>query len=208
METTPEISEKPCSAMISPLGHVGSFALASTLTRKQFSLHQSFVKAHQIYQEIDPTLVQDLFRWMRAEERNLYKTTLSSLGQARNLRLVFLQKKSVDDQIAFIHKILKLKSQDLVGEHLLQVWFMKGQQDLLRTFCDRMEIEHDGNGQVTGDLPKELDDEKLATTTNRLLEMFDHKLVTTYLYVFNLQTPDGWENLTKVLEEDERLKLV
>lgn len=165
------------------------------------------MKAHQIYQEIDPALVQDLFRWMRTEERNLYKTTLSSLGQARKLRLVFLQKKSVDDQIAFIHKMLKLKTQDLVGEHLLQVWFMKGQQDLLRTFCDRMEIEHDGNGQVVGDLPETLDDENLGKTIDRLLEMFEPKLVATYFYVFNLQTPTGWDNLTQILATDERLKL-
>lgn len=148
-----------------------------------------------------------MFRWMRTEERNLYKTTLSSLGQARNLRLVFLQKKSLEDQIAFMHKILKLKTQDLVGEHLFQVWFMKGHQDLLRTFCDRMEIEHDGNGQVIGDLPETLDDEKLSGTIDRLLEMFDPKLVTLYFHVFNLQTPTGWENLSKILEEDERLKL-
>ncbi|MDQ8190030.1 hypothetical protein [Roseibacillus persicicus] len=165
------------------------------------------MKAHQIYQEVDPAVIQDMFQWMRVEERNLYKTTLSSLGQARNLRLVFLQKKSVADQIAFMHKILKLKTQDLVGEHLLQVWFMKGQQDLLRTFCDRMEIEHDGNGQVIGDLPETLDDTKLAETINRLLEMFDSKVVTVYLYVFNLQTPDGWGNLSKILAEDDRLKL-
>lgn len=164
------------------------------------------MKAHQIYQEIDPAVIADLFRWMRTEERNLYKTTLSSLGQARNLRLVFLQKKSVDDQIAFMHKILKLKTQDLVGEHLLQVWFMKGHQDLLRTFCDRMDIEHDGNGQVVGDLPETLDDEKLAATIDRLLEIFDPKVVGLYFQVFNLQTADGWDNLTKILAEDERLK--
>ena len=165
------------------------------------------MKAHQIYQEIDPALVEDQFRWMRAEEKNLYKTSLSSLGQARKLRLVFLQKKTVEDQIAFIHKMLKLKTQDLVGEHLLQVWFMKGQQDLLRTFCDRMDIEHDGNGQVVGDLPETLDDEKLKATIDRLLEMFDPKLVALYFYVFNLQTPEGWENLTQILADDDRLKL-
>lgn len=145
---------------------------------------------------------------MRRDERNLYKTTLSSLGQARKLRLVFLQKKSIPDQIIFMHKVLKLKNQDLVGEHLLQVWFMKGQQDLLRTFCDRMEIEHDGNGQVVGELPETLDDTKLAQTIDRLLEMFDSKLVTLYFRVFNLQTPTGWENLSKILDEDDRLKLV
>jgi hypothetical protein len=70
-----------------------------------------------------------------------------------------------------------------------------------------MEIEHDGNGQVVGELPEKLDDEKLKATIDRLLEMFDVKLVTLYLMVFNLQTPDGWENLDKILDEDERLKL-
>lgn len=165
------------------------------------------MKAHQIYQEIDPAVITDLFQWMRTDDRNLYKTTLSSLGQARNLRLVFLQKKSIEDQIAFMHKILKLKTQDLVGEHILQVWFMKGHQDLLRTFCDRMEIEHDGNGQVLGDLPKTLDDKKLAETIDRLLEMFEPKVVALYFHVFNLQTATGWDNLTKILAEDDRLKI-
>jgi len=145
--------------------------------------------------------------WMRDSERNLYKTTLSSLGQVRKLRLVFLQKKTVPDQIAFMHKILKLRTQDVVGEHLLQVWFMKGKQDLLRIFCDRMDIPHDGNGQVTGDLPETLDDKKLEETITRLLEMFECELVTLYLHVFNIQTPEGWANLSKILEEDTRLTL-
>lgn len=70
-----------------------------------------------------------------------------------------------------------------------------------------MEIEHDGNGQVVGELPETLDDEKLNQTIERLLEMFDSKLVTLYFQVFNLQIPSGWDNLTKLLTEDERLKL-
>ena len=148
-----------------------------------------------------------MFRWMRDDDRNLYKTTLSSLGKVKNLRLVFLQKKPVADQIIFMHKVLKLRTQDLVGEHLLQVWFMKAQQDLLIAFCNRMDIEHDGSGQVTGDLPEALDDDKLKDTIDRLLEMFDPKRVTLYLRVFNLQVAGGWANLTPILETDERLKL-
>lgn len=85
---------------------------------------------------------------------------------------------------------------------------MKGQQELLIGFCDGMGIEHDGEGSVEGALPDALDDEKLKSTIDSLIEAHDPKLVTLYLRVFNLQTPNGWANLVKTLESDERLILV
>lgn len=85
---------------------------------------------------------------------------------------------------------------------------MKGQQELLIGFCDGMGIEHDGEGSVEGALPETLDDEKLKSTIDNLIEAHDPKLVTLYLRIFNLQTPNGWENLAKTLESDERLNLV
>jgi hypothetical protein len=165
------------------------------------------VNAYQIYQEIDPALTRDMFTWIRDNERQLYKTAVSSLAASRNLRPVFVEKKSVPDQIAFIHKTLKLRTSDTIGEHLLQVWFMKGQQDLLISFCDGMGIEHDGEGSVEGSLPDTLDDEKLKATIDDLISKHDPRIVTLYLRVFNLQTSEGWENLATILEEDDRLKL-
>lgn len=168
---------------------------------------RSIVNAYQIYQEIDPALTRDMFTWIRDNERQLYKTAVSSLAASRNLRPVFVEKKSVPDQIAFIHKTLKLRTSDTIGEHLLQVWFMKGQQDLLISFCDGMGIEHDGEGSVEGSLPDTLDDEKLKATIDDLISKHDPRIVTLYLRVFNLQTSEGWENLATILEEDDRLKL-
>jgi len=151
------------------------------------------VKAYEIYQTADAALVTEMFTWMRENEKDLYKTAVATLAADRKLRP--------------IHKTLKLRTSDTIGEHLFQVFFMKGQQDLLISFCDGMGIKHDGEGSVDGELPKELDAEKLKTTVDSLLEKNDTKLVTLYLYVFNLQTQAGWENLTKVLKEDDRLKL-
>ena len=85
------------------------------------------VNAYQIYQEADAALINDLFTWLRNEEKDLYKNTVASLAQDRKLRPVFVQKKSLPDQFAWLHKTLKLKSTDMMGEHLLQLWFMKGQ---------------------------------------------------------------------------------
>ncbi|MEJ6579483.1 MAG: hypothetical protein QNL68_06750 [Akkermansiaceae bacterium] len=165
------------------------------------------MNAYEIYQEIDPTIVNEMFTWIRDNERQLYKTAVSSLAASRNLRPVFVEKKSVPDQITFIHKTLKLRTSDTIGEHLFQVWFMKGKQELLIGFCDGMTIPHDGEGSVEGALPETLDDEKLKMTIDDLLSKHDPKVVTLYLRIFNLQTADGWKNISSTLESDDRLKL-
>ena len=165
------------------------------------------MQAYLLFQNVKPSIVEDIFMWFRGEDRNLYKTALGSLATNRKLRLAFLQKKPVTEQIAWMHKTLQLKSSDMIGEHLLQVYFMKGQEALLVTFCDALEIPHDGKGQVEGELPETLDADKLKTAVDALLEKNDPALVSLYLHTFNLQTPEGWDELSKVLESDERLKL-
>ncbi len=165
------------------------------------------MNAFEIYQQIDPSLVSDMFLWTRENDRQLYKSAIASLTANRNLRPVFVEKKSVPDQIAWLHKTLKLRTSDTIGEHLFQVYFMKGQQDLLKGFCDGMGIEHDGKGSVEGELPKELDADKAKGAVDAMLAKFDAKLVTAYLYVFNLQTEGGWDSITALLESDDRLKL-
>jgi len=165
------------------------------------------MKAFEIYQTVDPAIVTDMFFWLRDNERQLYKSAIASLTAARKLRPVFVEKKPVPEQIAWLHKTLKLRTSDTVGEHLFQVYFMKSQQEILKTFCDGMGIEHDGEGSVEGSLPETLDDEKLTSTVDSLLESNDPKLVTLYLHLFNLQTKDGWDNLGEKLENDDRLEL-
>lgn len=165
------------------------------------------VKAYEIYQEIDSALVVEMCQWLRANEKELYHTALASLAANRKLRPIFVQKKKPEEQAAWLHKTLKLRTSDTVGEHLFQVWFMKGQQDILKAFCDGMDIEHDGEGQVEGDLPETLDADKLKSTIDTLLEKNNATLVTVYLLVFNLQTQSGWKSLTEALTNDERLKL-
>jgi hypothetical protein len=85
---------------------------------------------------------------------------------------------------------------------------MAGQQPMLAAFCDAMGIEHDGKGAVSGDLPKEMAAEKLASAVDGLLEQFDARIVTIYLECFNRQMAGGWPALTEKLSADDRLKLV
>ncbi|WP_338688379.1 hypothetical protein [Haloferula helveola] len=165
------------------------------------------MKAHEIYSTVDPSVVTQMLDWFRDNDRNVYKSALASLAQSRKLRLVFIQKKPVPEQYAWILKTLKSKQSDTIGEHLMQAWLMAGHQDMLAKFCDEVGIEHDGKGSVTGELPAELDAAKLDAAVDALLADFDPKVVTLYLTVFNLQVPGGWQTLTEKLDSDERLSL-
>lgn len=165
------------------------------------------MKPSEIYKEVAPSLVSEMFMYFREEDRNLYKTTLATLAANKKLRPQFVQKKSVADQITWMHNALKFKNNQDIGEHLLQVWFMKAKSDLLVAACDGLGIKHNGEGYVEGNLPEKLEDKKLKETIDTLIEKFGTPLATLYLYIFNLQTPEGWDNLAKLLETDKRLML-
>jgi hypothetical protein len=165
------------------------------------------VKAHEIFQQLDPELLHQMLDWFRDKERSVYQNTVATLADNRRLRPVFIQRKPLPDQYAWIGKTLKLRACDQAGEHLLQAWLLAGHQDLLAAFCDAMDIEHDGKGSVQGELPSEIDETRLDAAVDTLLESRDPRLVTLYLRVFNLQTPGGWPAISAKLEADERLNL-
>ena len=165
------------------------------------------MKPHELFKEIDPAVVTELFTTFRDEEREVYKSALTSLAQSRKLRPVFIQKKPVVEQIAWMHKTLALRGSDTVGEHLLQVWFMNFQQPLLIKFCDGMGIQHNGEGSVEGELPAEMDVAKLTETVDVLYADFNPRIVSLYLYLFNLQRPGGWDALADMLANDGRIVL-
>ena len=176
------------------------------MTSRHF-IFQSPVKAHELYSAVDPAVVTQILDWFRTNDRNVYKSAVATLATNRKLRPIFIEKRAMADQYTWVHKTLKLRACDTIGEHLLQAYLMAGQQSLLAMFCDGMGIPHDGKGSVVGDLPKKLDAERLASTIDRLVGLFDPKLLTVYLHCFNMQLPDGWPELTAKLESDERLVL-
>jgi hypothetical protein len=165
------------------------------------------VKSHEIFTAVDSSVVAEMLDWFRANDRNVYKSIVSTLAADRKLRPVFVQKKSLPEQYAWIHKTLQIRVCDPIGEQLLQSYLMSAQQSMLGMFCDGMGIPHDGKGSVVGDLPKALDKERLNAAVDKLVDVFDAKIFTLYLYCFNMQAAGGYPTLTEKLESDERLKL-
>ncbi len=165
------------------------------------------MKSHEIFTAIDPAVLAEMLDWFRANDREVYKTVISTLAADRKLRPVFVQKKSLPEQYSWIQKTLQIRACDGIGEQLMQAYLMSAQQKMLGMFCDGLGIEHDGKGSVSGALPKELDQAKLDETVDKLVDVFDPKIFTLYLLCFNMQVAGGYAALTEKLTSDERLKL-
>ena len=165
------------------------------------------MKSHEIFTAVDPAVVTEILDWFRANDRNVYKSAVSTLASNRKLRPVFVQKKSLAEQYAWIQKTLQIKACDAIGDQILQAYLLAAQQSMLGLFCDGMGITHDGKGSVVGELPKTLDKDKLDATVDKLVDVFDPKIFTAYLHCFNMQLPGGYPSLTEKIESDERLKL-
>jgi hypothetical protein len=160
------------------------------------------MQAHQLFQKMSPTLGQSIINWMRTDEKEVYKAAVSTLAQQRKLRPVYITQKSRDQQTAFLLDSLKMKLTEGVGENVLQVWLMKGRSSMLASFLDSLEITHDGKGGVEGDLPKELDADKVAAGVKKLLESHPAEEVAIYLHLFQLQQPGGWKEIADALQAD------
>jgi len=165
------------------------------------------VNSHEIFSTVDPAVVSEILDWFRDNDRDVYKTIVSTLATNRKLRPVFVQKKSLPEQYAWIQKTLQIRACDEVGIQLLQSYLMSAQQSMLGMFCDGMGIKHDGKGAVEGTLPKELDAAKLDETVEKLADVFDPKIFAIYLHCFNMQVAGGYPKLTEKLASDDRLKL-
>ncbi|MEM7147920.1 MAG: hypothetical protein AAF591_22645 [Verrucomicrobiota bacterium] len=164
------------------------------------------MRTHEVYQKLPDPLIDDMLSFLREEERDAYKTTLASLAANKRLRPVFVQRKSVPQQFAWLRDNLRLKTSNDVSEHLIQVWLMTKQPDMLTQFLDAMGIEHDENGEVEGDLPDTLDSKKLTKAVDTLLKKHPADHVSLYLHAFHLQNPEGWPELTEIISSHDALQ--
>jgi HEAT repeat protein len=164
------------------------------------------MKACEIFQKISPALGHEIIGYLRDEQKEVYRATINALAQRRQLRPQFVQKKSRAEQAAWILDTLRFRTCEAVGEQLLQVWLMKGQQPMLVAFLDALGIAHDGKG-VVEEIPPDLDAAKVQEAAAGLLEKFPADHVAIYLHIFQLQQRGGWAAIASVLESEPRLKL-
>ena len=164
------------------------------------------MKAYEIFQNLNPELASQIIDYFRKDSRDIYKATVSSLATQKKLRPVYVTKKPGAEQVSWVVKTLKQKMANTVGEHLLQVWLLRAQKDMLIRFVDDLGIERDEEGGVDN-LPETIDAEELKKAIDHLLEDYPPNVVTVYLEVFQVQQEGGWPAIADALANDERLTL-
>lgn len=180
--------------------------LAQSSTREtEFLSWDLKMKAYEIFQEMNPETSASVFQYLRDEQREVYTASLSSLATNRKLRPVFIQRKPAPQQIEWLVKNVKLRGSAEIAEHVIQLWLMKGHQDILIGFLEGLGIEHDGEG-AADDIPDEFDSKKLKSTIDSLLKSHDPEIVKVYLHTFQLQRPEGWPEITALIESTPELQ--
>jgi hypothetical protein len=161
--------------------------------------------ANEIFQEMKPETAASVFQYLRDEQREVYKASITSLAANRKLRPVFVQRKPTPEQIDWLVKNVKLRGSVEIATQVLQLWLLKAHPALLTSFLDGLGIEHDGEG-AADDIPDNLDAKKLKSTVNDLLKNHDPELLRIYLHIFQLQRANGWEELTALIEATPELQ--
>ncbi len=165
------------------------------------------MKPYTIFQKLDDETVTIFLDWMRNQERGVYRAALRELGALKKLRPQFMQQKPLEEQMAFLRKMLAWKPAESISDHLLQVWLVRKHEGMLVTFLNALEIPHNGHGVVEVALPETLDADKLKAAVDALFEKFPASAVSVYLQMFQNQTENGWDELQQILDSDERVTL-
>ena len=164
------------------------------------------MKAYLIAQAISPALLQEIVTYRQTDTREAFRTALYQVAAQRKLRPQFMQKKTREQQAAWLIDFLKTKPFDGVTEQLLQLWLLKGKVPMLTSFLDAAGIKHDGKGQVD-ELPEELTAEQVSAGIDAMLKDNTGEQIAVYLHLFQGQRPDGWKTVAEALESRAELKL-
>jgi hypothetical protein len=160
------------------------------------------MKHNELFANMSPELGTRILTYLREEQREAYKQVIAGLASKRKLRPVFIQRKPTAQQIEWLNSTLKLPMSAEIGEQVLTLFLMHGRKDMLEQFLNDLEIENE-DGTVE-DLPESLDEDKARTAVDNLFEKFADDEVALYLYMFQLQTAEGYPTLAKILDSDPR----
>jgi len=165
------------------------------------------MRSHEIFQQMSPALAAQIFGWLHAEQKPVYKAAIQGLANQRNLRSVFVERKPPAERFPWMQAALGRKLSDSLASHLLQAWLLGANKQMLCDFLDAMEIKHDDDGTVE-DLPAAPPKEKIAAAVAELLNKYPAESVAVYLHAFrDMDSAVQWPALDKILAEEPRLKL-
>jgi len=161
--------------------------------------------SHELFGFMSPALASEIVAFIHETDKPSYKAALKAIGDARHLRLVFLERQPRTQQHAMILSTLTKPNSELLAGSVLRQWLVKKHSAMLVDFLNALGIPHkDG---VVDDLPPTMDDAKLKAAVDVLVAKYPPEVVAVYLNAFNDMNEANWENLKVILENDKRLQL-
>ena len=160
---------------------------------------------HEIFAFMSPSLGQELLEDTFNSDKELYRSTMSAVAEARKVRPVFLERQPRKQRQETMLAALSTPRFDEAASGLLRSWLLKSQTAMLTEFLDLAGIPHKAG--VAEDFPATMDDGKLNSAIDSLLAKFPHQKVVVYLHTFYATSDLQWPNLAALLREDKRLQL-
>ncbi len=160
--------------------------------------------SHELFGFMSPSLAVSIIEYNHDHNRDLYRTALASVAEARKLRPVFFERTPRAQRHTEMAAMLAKPRLELVAANLLREWLLKKQTPMLCDFLDTMGIPHK-EGAVD-DLPPTVDDAKLNAAIDKLLSKYPPEEVAVYLNAFYTMNQVQWPNLQSLLQNDKRLQ--
>lgn len=164
------------------------------------------MKNHEIIKRISPELREKILRSLWKEEKEVYKTAVSSLAPQYNVRPVFVLQKLPADRDRWLANALARKTSEMITGNVLQIWLAATHKEMFIDFLDTLNIPHDENGLVD-ELPDSPPREELEKAIQVLLEKYPTEEVALYLHAFDAMDEGAWKDLPLILQENEQLRL-
>lgn len=153
---------------------------------------------------MSPSLAVRIIEYTHDNNKELYRTALASVAEARKLRPAFLERTPRSTRHAGMASVLSRPRLELIAANLLREWLMKQQTGMLADFLNALGIPHK-EGAVD-DLPATVDDEKLRGAVEGLLAKYPAEEAAVYLNAFYTMNDVHWPNLEAMLKSDPRLQ--
>ena len=160
---------------------------------------------HELMGFMSQNMANQILEDTQTNNKDVYRALVVSIAQVLKARPEFLSRQPKERRHkSFVQSLSKPGFEEHSG-NLIRGWLFKEHKKVLTSFLDKLEIEHE-EGMVD-DLPETMDDEKVNSAVDMLLEKHDRELVAVYLTAFNASNADRWDNLDALLANDERLQL-
>lgn len=161
--------------------------------------------SHELLGFMSPKLATEIITYAYESDKQLYRTTMSAVAEARKVRPVFLERQPRSSRHQTMLSTLTRPSLELITANLIRGWLLKKCNSMLVDFLNALEIPHKEG--VVDDLPKTMDDTRLRAGIDALLNKYPRENVAVYLHAFNDMNQADWPNLKTLLESDARLQL-